>query len=128
MNEIKVNIAVTVSLSETTIQALGALLNVSPAQRQAIENYTQKPAPASEVKPVTRKPEVKAETTPVAAEAPESPSITDEELRAVIKECRNNSSPAAVRSLFNEFGIKTSIECPQERRAELVARLKKLAA
>ena len=34
----------------------------------------------------------------------------------------------SVKEIFPLFGIKTSIECPMERRAELVARLNELAA
>ena len=91
----------------------------------------QKPGQPVETKPAP-KPETKEAPAPEAAPAEEQAAdpkeISDEELRAIIKETRTASSPAAVRALFNEFGIKTSIECPMERRAELVAKLKKLAA
>ena len=57
-----------------------------------------------------------------------APQISDEQLRQIIKGVRDKSTPAAVRGIFAEFGIKTSIECPMERRPELVERLNKLAS
>lgn len=132
MDPIKINITVTLDASDNL---LGALQALTGGRAQAPATPATKPAPAKpETKPEPRKPETK-EDAPAPAPAPapqpepEKPAeITDEALRALIKEVRTATSPAAVRGLFNEFGIKTSIECPQERRAELVDRLKKLAA
>lgn len=128
MEPIKININVTLDASENLLQAVQALTG-QRAQAPAAPEH--KPAPQVETKPAP-KPETKEAPAPAApAETPapaETEEISDEELRAIIKETRTASSPAAVRALFNEFGIKTSIECPMERRAELVAKLKKLAA
>ena len=126
MEPIKININVTLDASDKLLQAVQALTGA-----KAPKAPEQKPGQPVETKP-TPKPETKEAPAPEApAEAPapaETTEISDEELRAIIKETRTASSPAAVRALFNEFGIKTSIECPMERRAELVAKLKKLAA
>lgn len=128
MEPIKININVTLDASDKLLQAVQALTG-QRAQAPAAPEH--QPAPQVETKPAP-KPETKEAPAPAApAEAPapaETEEISDEELRAIIKETRTASSPAAVRALFNEFGIKTSIECPMERRAELVARLKNLAA
>ena len=132
MDPITINIKVTLDASDNL---LGALQALTGGRAQAPATPATKPAPAKpETKPEPRKPETK-EDAPAPAPAPdpqpepEKPAeITDEALRALIKEVRTATSPAAVRGLFNEFGIKTSIECPQERRAELVDRLKKLTA
>lgn len=128
MEPIKININVTLDASDKLLQAVQALTG-QRAQAPAAPEH--KPAPQVETKPAP-KPETKEAPAPEApAESPapaETTEISDEELRAIIKETRTASSPAAVRALFNEFGIKTSIECPMERRAELVAKLKKLAA
>ncbi len=128
MEPIRININVTLDASDQLLQAVQALIG-QRAQAPAAPEH--KPAPQVETKPAP-KPETKEAPAPEApAEAPapaETTEISDEELRAIIKETRTASSPAAVRALFNEFGIKTSIECPMERRAELVAKLKKLAA
>lgn len=126
MEPIKININVTLDASDKLLQAVQALTGA-----KAPKAPEQKPGQPVETKPAP-KPETKEAPAPEApAEAPapaETAEISDEELRAIIKETRTASSPAAVRALFNEFGIKTSIECPMERRAELVAKLKKLAA
>ncbi len=132
MDPITINIKVTLDASDNL---LGALQALTGGRAQAPATPATKPAPAKpETKPEPRKPETK-EDAPAPAPAPEPQpepekpaEITDEALRALIKEVRTATSPAAVRGLFNEFGIKTSIECPMERRAELVDRLKKLAA
>jgi hypothetical protein len=82
-----------------------------------------KPAPAApQAEPVANDPE------PVADLPAEIAEISDEDLRALVKKAKNASSPTDVRAVFAEFGIRTSIDCPQERRADLVARLNKLAA
>lgn len=126
MEPIKININVTLDASDKLLQAVQTLTGA-----KAPKAPEQKPGQPVETKPAP-KPETKEAPAPEApAEAPapeETTEISDEELRAIIKETRTASSPAAVRALFNEFGIKTSIECPMERRAELVAKLKKLAA
>ena len=131
MDPIKINITVTLDASD---KLLGAIQSLTGGSANAPTAPETKPAPRQvETKPEPRKVETKEDPAPAPAPAPEPEpekpaEITDEALRALIKEVRTATSPAAVRGLFNEFGIKTSIECPQERRAELVDRLKKLAA
>ena len=127
MEPIKININVTLDASDKLLQAIQALTGA-----KAPKAPEQKPGQPIQTKPAPQ-PETKEAPAPEAAPAEEEQAadpkeISDEELRAIIKETRTASSPAAVRALFNEFGIKTSIECPMERRAELVAKLKKLAA
>jgi len=127
MEPIKININVTLDASDKLLQAVQALTGA-----KAPKAPEQKPGQPVQTKPAPQ-PETKEAPAPEAAPAEEEQAadpkeISDEELRAIIKETRTASSPAAVRALFNEFGIKTSIECPMERRAELVAKLKKLAA
>ena len=127
MEPIKININVTLDASDKLLQAIQALTGA-----KAPKAPEQKPGQPIQTKPAPQ-PETKEAPAPEAAPAEEEQAadpkeISDEELRAIIKETRTASSPAAVRALFNEFGIKTSIECPMERRPELVAKLKKLAA
>jgi hypothetical protein len=130
MNPISINVNVTVRLDESTIRALGVLLNISPSDRQALEEKPKEEAPIKTEKAAPVKTEALNEAAvSTAAPAPEkAEEISDEQLRQVIKSVRDKSTPAAVREIFAEFGIKTSIECPQERRPELVARLNKLAS
>ncbi|MFA6592015.1 MAG: hypothetical protein WCS67_01580 [Bacteroidales bacterium] len=65
------------------------------------------------------------ETQPKSA--PGGDQISDPELREAVKAANHASSPSAVRQIFAEFGIATSIDCPQARRAELLSRLVDLA-
>ena len=106
-------IGLKIELSQETLAAINGLADAIRGARPA-----GSPAPKVQEAPApVQKPEP----------APEAPSvITDEDLRALIKETRTRTSPQAVRALFNEFGIKTSIECPDDRRPELVRRLNAL--
>ena len=135
MDPISINVNVTVRLDESTIRALGVLLNLCPSDRQALEEKPKEeapaPAPALQYAPPATQfvPNTQSPIADDPAPAPEkAEEISDEQLRQVIKSVRDKSTPAAVREIFAEFGIKTSIECPQERRPELVARLNKLAS
>ena len=128
MEPIKININVTLDAGDKLLQAVQALTGAKAPAAAAPTRPADKPLETKhEPKPETKEAPA-PEEAPAEAAAPEAAEISDEELRAIIKETRTASSPAAVRALFNEFGIKTSIECPMERRAELVARLKNLAA
>lgn len=128
MEPIRININVTLDASGQLLQAIQALTGAKAPAAAAPTRPADKPLETKhEPKPETKEAPA-PEAAPAEAAAPEATEISDEELRAIIKETRTASSPAAVRALFNEFGIKTSIECPMERRAELVAKLKKLAA
>lgn len=75
--------------------------------------------------------EAPAESGDAAPAAPEAPAAeartyTDPELRAVVKEAKTRTSAQHVREVFAKFDIATSIDCPQERRAELVDALNAL--
>lgn len=143
MDPIQVNINVTLDLSEKTAELLQALMGKAQAPAPAPEikpnrrKVETKPAPAPETK---EEPEQKPESEhekPESAEAAPAPAqeekkvYEDEELREIVHAVRSAKpgNPQIIRNeIFPEFGIKTSIECPMERRAELVARLKELAA
>ena len=145
MDPIQVNINVTLDLSEKTAELLQALMGKAQAPAPAPAPETKpnrrkvetKPAPAPETKEAPeQKPESEPEK-PESAEAAPAPAqeekkvYEDEELREIVHAVRSAKpgNPQIIRNeIFPEFGIKTSIECPMERRAELVARLKELAA
>jgi hypothetical protein len=88
--------------------------------------------PVEEAKSETEQspaPEEKA--APAASKAPassEQAEITDERLRKAVKAAKDKVGGPSVKSLFGEFGIRNSSECPQERRSDLLARLNQLAA
>ena len=55
---------------------------------------------------------------------------TEADARAAVKEARDRGvSPKAIKDYMKTaFGIAASVECPEERRAELIEGLKRLAA
>lgn len=135
MDPIHINITVTLDASDKLAGLVQALVAGKP------EAPATKPAPKPvETKPEPRKPEVKEDPAPAKPaedpkpeqpeEAPEkAKEITDSELRVFIKGIRDQvGSNKAIWNVFADFGIKTSIECPMERRAELMERLNKLVA
>lgn len=135
MDPIHINITVTLDASDKLAGLVQALVAGKP------EAPATKPAPKPvETKPEPRKPEVKKDPVPAQPaedpkpeqpeEAPEkAKEITDSELRVFIKGIRDQvGSNKAIWDVFADFGIKTSIECPMERRAELMERLNKLVA
>lgn len=153
MDPIQININVTLGLNDKAVELLQAIVGKTaqapvPETKPSRRKVETKPAQAPETKEPQPDSKPAEEPTPQerpvddlpfgdnAAQAPmapetESSEITDEELRAVIIRVRKATPTAAseIRNvIFPEFGIKTSIECPQERRAELVARLEKLVA
>ena len=74
-------------------------------------------------------PAPEAPEEPAPAPAPEKTSgeeITDADLRQATKAAKDRTDANAVRAIFKDFGIKSSNECPQERRAELLAALENL--
>lgn len=147
MEPIKIEITVdlgtkALSAIEGLAAALSANVATAPAapattrRRKTVETKeTPAPVEAAQEAPAEQ-PAAPAAEAPAEAATPAAPAvpdtedlpITDDELRQIVKEARDRTSFPAVRGLFNEFGIKASIECPMERRAELVDRLNKLVA
>lgn len=137
MDPIHINITVTLDASDKLAGLVQALVAGKP------EAPATKPEPKRpETKPEPRKPEVKEDPAPAklaedpkpeqpeeAPAEPETKEISDSELRVFIKGIRDQvGSNKAIWDVFADFGIKTSIECPMERRAELMERLNKLVA
>lgn len=116
-------IHVEVNLGEKTLNILQNLLQL---------NTTRAAAPAAA-------PAASAPAAP-AATAKEDPNnwppkdfnddlpgdITDEELRAAVKAAKDATSAADVKKIFGEFGIKTSSECPDDKRSDLLKKLVEL--
>lgn len=145
MEPIKINIEV--SLSEATIAALQGIF--SPKAAPA-------PAPASEPLPEPEKPAKKTKKTepePAPAPAPAPAPVVDdddlplsdaelaeqakaksiptqEEMRAAIQETRKRGVAAKTirQYIHDNFGVETSVECPENRRQELIDGLANLAA
>ena len=128
MEPLRINIDVNVSLSEATLHFLRQVVPARPEFEQpAPEDMPAEICdPQPEPAPV-QAPAPKHEPDPAPAPAPEQPAeITDADLREKVKEAKDRRGAKAVRELFSEFGIGSSVECPQGRRSELVARLENL--
>ena len=151
MEPIKINIEV--NLGEATLAALDRLFTAShsaPAETPAAPQATA-PAPA----PAPKKAKKAAEMPqPEPAPAPEpavdeepvedlppddapdpqpkkaAPAPTEADARQAVKSARDRGVSAKVirEYMQTSFGIASSVECPEDRRQELIDGLAKLAA
>ena len=119
-----VNIAIEVNFGEATLNLLQALVS------SLDKNNTQKTSDAEPVKtskPAPTKPEPAPAAAPAPKDLPDDLPVSDEELRAAVKAAKDNTSAADVKALFAQFGVKTSSECPDAKRFELLNKLNELA-
>lgn len=133
MEPLKINIEV--SLSEATIAALkgifGAQIIAAPAKvdepapepKKAAEPMPD-PAPA----PAADDDDLPPDDAPAPVKAVNIP--TEAEMRAAIQATRKRGVAAkTIKDYIRDtFGVETSVECPEERRQELMDGLKNLAA
>ena len=150
MDPIKINVNVEVGLKQTTLEALAALFG-----RPSAPGFDPLPVPATEEKPQPQpepkrkakkaepapEPEAPApdpepapadddDLPPDDAPAPKKATPTEDDARQAVKAARGRGVPAkAIKDYMQEtFNIASSIECPAERRQELIDGLNKLAA
>ena len=135
MEPIKINVNVEVGLKQTTLEALKGLF---APQIHLSSTKTEEPQP---------RPECKAETKPVPVPETAAPAEdvgdlppddapapaktpTEDEARQAVKAARSRGVPAKTIKDFMKtvFNIASSVECPAERRQELIEGLNKLAA
>lgn len=119
--EATVNVNVKVSLEEATFQKIAQLLGGRPAGVEA--------RPAMGPRPAV--PEKSAESPkPESAPAPEAPAaeapIDNMVLMNATKAAKERGQADAIRALFAKYGIASSRECPQDKRAELLRELNAL--
>lgn len=139
MEPLKINIEV--SLSKETLAVLSALVGAKEAAGFDIPA----PQPDPEPKRKTRKTEAAPEPevpqpTPAQADDddlpaddapdPKKPAPTEAEARAAVKAAKDRGvSPKVIKTYMQDnFGIASSVDCPEERRQELIDGLNKLAA
>lgn len=119
-----VNIAIEVNFGEATLNLLQAFVS------SLDKNNTQKTSdaePTKTSKPAPSKPEPAPAAAPAPKDLPDDLPVSDEELRAAVKAAKDNTSAADVKALFAQFGVKTSSECPDAKRFELLNKLNELA-
>lgn len=120
-----VNIAIEVNFGEATLNLLQAFVS-SLGKNNAQTTSDAEPAKTS--KPAPTKPEpAPAAAAPAPKDLPDDLPVSDEELRAAVKAAKDNTSAADVKALFAQFGVKTSSECPDAKRLELLNKLNELA-
>lgn len=144
MEPIKINVNVEVGLKQTTLETLAQIFGAKMTATKLVETET---APQPEPKP---EPKRKAETEerpepqpeapapveddddlpPDDAPAPKKTTPTEDDARQAVKAARSRGVPAkAIKDFMKvEFDIASSVECPAERRQELIEGLNKLAA
>lgn len=153
MDPIKINIEVEVGLKQTTIDTLRQIFGTAMivAQPEAM------PAPATEIQPEPapqpepKRKAKKAEPAPEPeapapdpdpapaddddlppddAPAPKKATPTEDDARQAVKAARGRGVTAkAIKDYMQKtFNIASSVECPAERRQELIEGLNKLAA
>ena len=120
-----VNIAIEVNFGEATLNLLQAF--VSSLDKNNAQT-TSDAEPAKTSKPAPTKPEpAPAAAAPAPKDLPDDLPVSDEELRAAVKAAKDNTSADDVKALFAQFGVKTSSECPDAKRFELLNKLNELA-
>ncbi len=142
MEPLKINIEV--SLSEATIAALkgifGAQIIAAPAKVEEPAPEPKKaakkaePAPAPQPQPAPAPTVDDDDLPPSNAELAEKAAAaavpTEAEMRAAIQATRKRGVAAkTIRQYIHDtFGVETSVECPENRRQELIDGLANLAA
>lgn len=148
MDPIKINVNVEVGLKQTTLEALAALF-----ARPSAPGFDLPPVPTTEElpDPEPKRKAKKAEPVPEPeapaqdpapapaddddlppddAPDPKKPVPTEDDARQAVKAARERGVPAKTIKAFmkDSFDISSSVECPAERRQELIDGLNKLAA
>ena len=146
MDPIKINVNVEVGLKQTTLEALAALFNpwrgcscncIEEDPQPEPEKPKRKPkkaepapepeAPAPDPEPA---PADDDDLPPDDAPAPKKATPTEDDARQAVKAARGREVPAkTIKEYMREtFNIASSVECPAERRQELIDGLNKLTA
>ena len=88
------------------------------------EETSVEPAPAEE----TKEPDAGV-VIPAEEDDDDLPySVSNEDLRAAVKDARAKVGSQPIWNLFHKYGINASIDCPDEKRPQFYAELKSLAA
>ena len=146
MDPIKINVNVEVGLKQTTLEALARIFGTAMivAQPEATPApMAMNPEPKRKPKKAEPAPEPEApapdpepapadddDLPPDDAPAQKKATPTEDDARQAVKAARGRGVPAkAIKDYMQEtFNIASSVECPAERRQELIEGLNKLAA
>ena len=137
MDPIKINVNVEVGLKQTPLEPLAQIFGAKMPTTKLVETEPA-PQPAPKRKTEVEEPaEQEASATvedddlpPNDAPAPVRETPTEDDARQAVKAARGRGVPAkAIKDFMQkEFNIASSVECPAERRQELINGLNNLAA
>lgn len=132
MEPIKINVNIEVGLKQTTLEALAVIFNPWKGCACTCADTFPQPDPQPEPQPEPEAPapvEDDDDLPPSDAPAPKK-TPTEDDARQAVKAARSRGVPAkTVKDLMRDtFNIASSVECPAERRQELIDALNKLAA
>ena len=138
MEPIKINVNIEVGLKQTTLEALAVIFNPWKGCTCANAETFPQPDPQPETEPEAPAPQPETPATveeyddlpPSDAPAPKAATPTEDDARQAVKAARSRGVPAKTIKDFmkEQFDIASSVECPAERRQELIDGLNKLAA
>lgn len=137
MEPIKINVNIEVGLKQTTLEALAVIFNPWKGCTCTCADTFPQPEPQPEPQPKTHpEPEAPAPVEdddnlpPGDAPDPVKKTPTESDARnAVAAAKKRGVTAAAIKSYMKTaFNISSSVECPAERRQELIDGLNKLAA
>lgn len=113
---------VKVSLEEATIQSIGKLFTACLGGAQS----APKPLPTTvETRPAA--PASRPELPAKPAEEPKAPEIDNMTLNKAVKDAQGRGVEAdVIRGVFAKYGIKSSRDCPADKRAALLSELNAL--
>ncbi len=115
MEPLRINVEI--GLQESTLQRLGQIVTACIGGARPAVPPTPKPV------------EIRA-AAPAPAPKPEAPAaapIGNITLMNAVKAAKDKSGPDAVRAIFATFGIAASRDCPEDRRPELLEKLKAIS-
>ena len=122
MEPINVTINVNVELGPKTVRVLESFLGARPCDGCS-SSRAGDPAPAEPSNPIDI---TDSDMPDFTAAEPQPKEITDASLRQAVKAAKDRVGAKPIREVFAQMGISSSIECPQERRSELLAKLHEL--
>lgn len=130
MEPLKININVEVGLKQTTLETLSQIFGAKMTVTKLVETETApQPDPQPEPQPEPQ-PQGADPIGTGAEEDDDLPMPTEDDARKAVKAAKDRKvSPKAIRDFMVEnFNITSSIECPAERRQELINGLNRLSA
>ena len=130
MEPIKINVNIEVGLKQTTLEALAQIFGAKTAPQPEPKRTETEEGPQPQPEAPTPLEDDDDDLPPADASSPKKTTPTEDDARQAVKAARlRGVSAKTIKDYMNnEFGIASSVECPAERRQELIDGLNNLAA